>query len=170
MKLKHGIFLLGSLWVSSAFADMFCPNNFNSINKGDSLESVLSACGKPDSQKKSQEKPFQAQEWVYFVASSPDMPGTLKTTIAFDANGKVVNMSVNGSGLTETQICGGKTIQFGDTPDAIKAACGAPAYVTPMANGAEKPKDTEVVELHYNSNPPVTLTFRDGKLVERKEN
>ncbi len=168
MKLRALILAISTIIASSAWADMFCPNNFNSISMGDSLESVRKACGKPDSEKKSEVKPFEPQEWVYFISSDPGMSGTLRTTVAFDGNGKVVNMSVNGAGLTQTQICG-NTIQFGDTPEAIQAACGKPSYITPMDGSADKPKAIEMVELDYNSTPPVTLVFKDGKLIERKE-
>lgn len=167
------IILLSNLLFTSAWADMFCPKNFNSINIGDSLDTVIKACGKPDAKKTSKKQPFQAQEWVYYIASYPGMQGTLKTTVAFDNSGKVVNISVNGAGLSETQICNvqgnNPTIQFGDTTDKIEAACGKPAYInqTSAANGAPKP--TEITELQYNASPTtVTLVFENGKLTERK--
>jgi hypothetical protein len=163
------ILLITNFLFTNAWADMFCPNNFNSINIGDSLETVLAACGKPDNKTTTKAKPTQPQEWVYFIAASPGMPGTLRTTIAFDANGQVVNMSVNGAGVTQTQICGNQTIRFGDSQDTIQKACGKPEYVN-QTSGSKDAKEIETTELQYNSTPPVTLTFKDGKLQERKEN
>lgn len=169
MNRKALIFLVVNFMFTNSWADMFCPNNFNSISIGDSLDSVLAACGQPDKQTTKKDKPTQPQEWVYFIAATPDMPGALRTTIAFDANGKVVNISVNGAGVTQTQICG-QTIQFGDKQEDIQNACGKPAYVNQATNESEKLKEVEITELKYNSVPPVTLTFMDGKLQERKEN
>lgn len=168
MKMKWIMIIWGGLIFTNAWADMFCPKGFNFINIGDSLETVIKACGKPDMKKTYKKQPFQAQEWVYYIASYPGMPGTLKTTVAFDDSGKVINLSVNGAGLSETQICNNQTIQFGNTTAQVEAACGKPAYITQTsaANGAPKP--IEVTELQYNASPTVTLIFENGKMTERK--
>ncbi len=167
MKSTWIVGLLCGLLFSSAWADMFCPNGFSSINMGDSLDAVVKACGEPDSKKTTKKLPFQAQEWVYYVASYPGMTGTLKTTVAFDDSGKVINISVNGAGVSETQICKNKTIQFGNTPEEIEAVCGKPTYINKTTGeGAAKP--TEITELQYNASPTVTLVFQNGILTERK--
>src|SRR3990167_1250824 len=80
--------------LSSAF---FCPTNFNQIEIGDSLEQVTQSCGKPDKQEEREVKKEGAQEWSYFIPqavatdSMATTQGTLKTQIAFDSDGKVVN-------------------------------------------------------------------------------
>lgn len=169
MKAKLFVLILGSLFFSQAWADMFCPNNFNSINLGDSIAAVIAACGAPDSKTTNNKKANQPQEWTYYIANDPNMPGTMKTTIAFDASGSVINISVNGSGMSQTQICANNPIQLGDNMDAIKAACGNPTYInqTQIAQNASVP-ETEIVEFQYNSSPPVTLVFENGKLKERR--
>jgi hypothetical protein len=161
--------LLSCLLLSNAWADLFCPNNFNSINLGDTLNSVLQACGKPDSQKVTKKMPFEPQEWTYYVQSYPGMPGTLKTTVAFDQKGKVINISVNGAGLSQTQICNNQTnIQFGDTTDQVEAVCGKPAVITKTNAAMGAPKEIVETDLIYQGTPPVTLVFEDGILKERK--
>lgn len=169
MQTRWLILILLSTAFSTAWAQMFCPNGFNTINLGDSLETVQKSCGKPDAQKTYKTQPFQAQEWVYFIASFPDMPGTVKSTIAFDDNGKVVNLSVNGAGLSETQIYDNKTlIQVGDTVEKIEAVCGKPAYINQTSTGNPPPKAIEITELRYQAGPTVTLIFKNGKLTQRK--
>jgi hypothetical protein len=170
MKLKLSLLLLTTMFFSAAWADMFCPSNFNAINMGDTLDAVVKACGKPDSKKTTKQEAPQPQEWIYYLATNPGMPGTMKVSIAFDASEKAINISVNGSGMTQTQICNGAGIQVGDNQAAITKACGKPAYVSvsePPA-GTPKVKATEITELKYGSSPAVTLVFTDGKLTERK--
>jgi hypothetical protein len=164
------IFTVSLLVFSSAWADMFCPNNFNSVNLGDSPDAVLTACGKPDSKTSNNRKAAQPQEWGYYIATDPNKPGTMKLTIAFDADGKAINISVNGSGMPQTQLCANGQIELGDAQDAIQAACGKPTFVnqTLEAQKAEVP-ETEIVEFTYSSSsPPVTFVFENGKLTLRK--
>jgi hypothetical protein len=158
--------------MSSAWADMFCPNNFNSINIGDSLDAVIAACGAPDSKKESKKTPFQPQEWTYYIqqpALGAGMVGTLKTTFAFDASGKMVNMSVNGAGESQSMICDNiTTLSLGDTTDKVEKVCGKPVTITQTNTAMGAPKPTEVTELLYNGTPSVTLVFEDGILKERR--
>ena len=92
--------------------------------------------------------------------------GTLKTSFTFDANGKAVNISVNGIGVGATTICG-NNLQLGDTRDTVKAACGTPTLINKQTASPEKPS-IKVVEFTYKSTPPVTLIFENGKLKEKK--
>lgn len=169
MKSRLLFLTVGVLFFSSAWADMFCPNNFNSVNVGDSLEAVMTACGKPDSKSSNNKKAAQPQEWGYYIANDPSKPGTMKLTIAFDADGKAINISVNGSGMPQTQLCANGQIALGDNQDAVQAACGKPTFVnqTLEAQKAEVP-ETEVIEITYNASPAVTFVFENGKLVGRK--
>ena len=169
MRKKLSLALALTLFLSPAWADLFCPNNFNSINVGDPLADVLKACGKPDAQKVTKQQPPQPQEWVYYVATNPSMPGTMKLAIAFDGSEKAINLSVNGSGMTQTQICGDTGIQVGDDKAAITKACGKPAFINVSAPLTTTPvKTTEITELQYNGSPAVTLVFTDGKFTGRK--
>ncbi len=166
----------------------FCPSNFNQINFGDTLEQVQGLCG-PAAKQETKEitpAPTEAkgpQEWNYYiprayVLSATNQPQmTLKTQIVFDENGKAVNINVNGLSMPSTNVCGA-VIQLGSTQDAVKAACGNPSFVNQGAQPATatavtpstppQVQKTKITELTYNSTPPVTLTFENGILKEKK--
>lgn len=175
MKLKWLFLLTIALLANAARADMFCPTNFNSIKEGDSIAAVIAACGKPDSQASNNKKANQPQEWTYYLANqSTPAPtrsvagSTMKMTVAFDASGKAINISVNGSGMPQTAACGSQ-IQLGDAQDAVTNACGKPAYINQSqeAQNASVP-ETEITELTYNASPTVVLVFVNGRLSQRK--
>jgi hypothetical protein len=156
----------------------FCPKNFNQINTGDSIEQVLKQCGKPDSIKESKKiNDNIPQEWNYFVPQTVSTntfnqaQGTLKTSFAFDNEGKAINISVNGIGVGATALCG-KYVKLGDTRETIQSACGEPALVNRQASaqtGQPLPgQEIKIMEFTYTSTPPATLVFENGKLIERK--
>lgn len=162
-------------FVSSQTFAFFCPTNFSQINTGDTLEQVIAVCGAPDSTKTTTEEANTPQELTYYVNPTGSNTGqplpqvtSLKMTVAISAEGKVNNITVNGQSLITTPICNGNSIQVGDTFKTVKAACGDPGFVNKgqVANGAAK--ETKTTELRYNSNPPATLIFVDGKLQARK--
>ena len=143
---------------------MLCPNNFNEINIGDTLDHVKEQCGPPDTEKTVDGQANIPQEWVYFIQVAADNTATLRTTVAF-ANGKVSNLSANGTSLASTTICAGNTVSIGDTEESVKTACGKPALInqgnlTPAAVAALTPK---IVDVTYGS-PAVTLEFVNGVL------
>ena len=170
MKLSSAFLTIISLFFfEAAWADWFCPTNFNSINVGDSIATVTAACGQPDSKSSNNKKATQPQEWAYYVTADPTKPGTMKLTVAFDENGTVINIGVNGAGLPQTQLCANGNIQLGDTQDLVQAACGKPTLINQTEAGqkAEVP-EVEIVEMTYNSSPAVTLVFENGRLIQRK--
>lgn len=179
--LKPYKILFAALAIPSISFAFFCPNNFNQIDFGMTVDQVIQICGKPDAMKEStQQNDNVPQEWSYFIPQTVGMggsvqnpQGTLKTTMVFDDKGKAINISVNGIGVGATAICGGTNIQLGDDKDRIKAACGEPSFVnkqTAAANPAAAAQDaTKVVELTYSSiTPPVTLVFENGLLKDKK--
>ncbi len=145
---------------------MFCPNGFNQINIGDSIEQVKQTCGAPTSQKESESRAKVPQEWNYFVQVSPTDQATLKTTVALN-NGKVTNMSVNGIGVSSTAICNGNNVSVGDTDESVQRACGKPAFIT-QGNINPAPA-TKVIEFTYSSDTSSsTLVFENGVLTGTK--
>jgi hypothetical protein len=162
--------LISLLVVSTPSLAMFCPKGFNEMNLGDSPDTVIATCGKPDEQTSNKKAANQPEAWVYYIVGSPGSPGTLKTEVAFDVTGKVINISVNGAGVSQTPICNNKMIQFGDSKETVKAACGAPAYVNPNAkpDDVAAPDAIETTTFIYKTDPVITLIFKDNKLVERK--
>ncbi|HLB58007.1 MAG TPA: DUF2845 domain-containing protein [Gammaproteobacteria bacterium] len=163
--MKYFFIVIFALFSNQAYA-MFCPTNFNTINIGDTIAAVEQQCGKPNSKKTHETKTGVAEEWNYYVQPDPTAPtSTLKMTIALLDN-KIFNITVNGTSLVSTQICG-PTINVGDSTPTLTSACGKPAFI----NGGQKQpseKTTEVTEFTYNGTPSVVLTFEDGKLTEKK--
>lgn len=171
---------LAALLTSNHLFAWVCPNNFNQIAAGDSIELINQQCGKPASETKSEKEPNVPQEWSYFVnPSSPAYlpPGTpppppsasmgpsasVRMTINF-VDDKVVNISAQGMSLSSTNLCGA-TINVGDSTKAVKTACKDPGFVQKQATDA---KPIEVITYKYDTAPPNTLIFEGGKLKERK--
>lgn len=161
---------------SLSFA-FFCPTNFNQINYGNTTEEVIQACGKPDKQEDSTKQlDNMPQEWSYFLPQaatsnvlSPNGQTTLKTQITFDANGRVINISVNGIGVGASPLCG-RLIQLGDTTETIKAACGDPSFVnkqTTPTDSSAPPSEIKITTFYYSTTtPPAKLVFENGTLKE----
>ena len=169
------VFLLPT--ISYAF---FCPNNFNQINFGDTIAQIQQQCGTPAKQETKEIAPDipTPQEWNYYVprtytlsaTNQPEM--TLKTQIIFDANGKAININVNGLSMPSTNVCGA-VIQLGATQDTVKAACGNPAIInkqqaTAPQTGSTQPPKNKITEFTYSTTPPVTLVFENGVLKSKK--
>lgn len=158
-----------------------CPSTFNQINIGDTITQVEEQCGKPAMVNKSDLPNNQPQQWDYYLQpanSSNNMftaaqtQGTLKTTFAFDASGTLVNITVNGTGVGTSSNCGG-TVSIGDSRKSVEAACGKPSFINsqtpaPTAAGTDDKDANKQIEWTYQSTPPVTLIFREGKLAERR--
>ncbi len=153
-----------------------CPNNFNQIVPGDTIEQVVSQCGKPKKETVTQAAPSGPQEWQYFVQPKQSMRASqrskseagganVRMTIAF-VEKKVINITVQGSSLASTTICG-PTVSVGDTDKSVERNCGTPTFI--QRQESEKNKDpVEVIEYKYNTAPPNTLIFENGLLKERK--
>jgi hypothetical protein len=168
--------LLILLLIPTLTQAFFCPSNFSQINMGDSLDKILQQCGKPATQVDSSKEVATAQEWDYYIPQSVQdnsggqVTGTLKTSFTFDANGKAINISVNGIGVGSTTVCG-NNVQLGDSPETVKKACGEASFINKQQSSAGLGGGTphiKVTELTYDSNPPVTLVFEGGVLVRTK--
>lgn len=180
-KLRIGIFtiltLAGTFLPATSYA-LFCPNNFNQINIGDSIDYVTQQCGAPSTQN-TKDKPQEGpQEWSYFIPqtvssdSLQQQQGTLKTSVTFDANDKAINISVNGIGVGSTTLCN-SPIQLGATREQVKAACGKPSFIDKQngasdALGQPPPPDKITTFVYGSGTTPATLTFENGKLTEKK--
>lgn len=161
--MKYGLAVVLILLSGQAFA-MFCPDGFNSINVGDTIEEVQKQCGKPTAET-SKDAPVTGlpQEWGYFKAPIGSQM-TLKVSVAFDQD-KVVNISVNGQSMQTTNICGA-AITVGDALSSVKSACGKPSYINQsQAQQAGVLSPTKMTELNYNT---TVLIFENGRLKTRK--
>lgn len=142
----------------------FCPNNFQDIQIGESQDSVLQKCGKPDSQKEIAPANNGPQEWIFNITTAAGQ-GSLRMSVMIQDN-KVLNIFANGMSMPSTSICG-TAVSVGTTADQLKAACGMPTLINKGTPSANSPPP--MVEMLYNSRPPITLIFEDGKLKERKQ-
>lgn len=170
MKLRF-ISLAVVLASSNAFA-LLCPGNFSHIELGDSLSSVVAKCGEPTKKETKPVPQKTPQEWSYLIpqtvsaGTTGQQQGTLKATITFDADGKAINITVNGIGVGASTICG-NNISLGNDTDAVKAACGKPSFINqqPPPDTGNPNKDMQTIYT-YQTNPPTTFVFKDGVLSE----
>lgn len=167
MKQRLAVLLL--LGFSNSSFAMFCPVGFNQIYIGDTIEQVQKQCGKPDSQNTKKEEPMVPQEWSFFVSQPPvvsSQPQAAQKMIVTLINGKVVNMTVSGFSVSNSNLCGA-LVSVGDTAENVKTACGNPGFINKSSeNSGQKP--TEITEFKYNSTPAATLIFENGRLKQRK--
>lgn len=172
--LKKLFFIASTLLAPSISFAFFCPNNFNQIEIGDSIQTVTKQCGKPDKEETTTVTKEGPQEWSYYIPQTVSTTamsqeqGTLKTQITFDENNKAINISVNGIGVGSSTICG-TPINLGDSRDTVKSACGKPSFINKQQPATGQPPDeTKITEFTYNSNPPGKLIFENGKLKEKQ--
>ena len=155
--------------VSFAF---FCPNNFNQINFGDTISQVDTTCGTPDHKEEKTEDANVPQEWSFYVpqtvaiSGNQQAQGTLKATMAFDKDGKLINISVNGIGVGATDLCG-TNIGLGATQDAVKGACGTPAFINKQQAAPSAP-GKKIVIYTYGAESSVKPIFENGVLTKKE--
>jgi len=174
--MRNTLLLLSILTVSTSASAMFCPNNFNQINIGDSIAQVEQQCGKPDFQKKLQPEDNGPQEWSFYVhpqmkkyteiRTNSGAEASVKMTVAFN-EGKAINITVNSMSLATTTVCG-PAVSVGDSAKSVKSACGEPVFIAKNDQPANAQKPPESIEYKYSSSPPVILIFVGGQLTERK--
>jgi len=182
MKLK---IMMTTALISAAVSPLsyafFCPTNFNNIDIGDSMAKVEQQCGAPGNKEIKDPPDTKPQQWSYFLQPQPtgqvptNAQGTLKTSFAFDGDGRVVNISVNGIGVSSISTCR-QPISMGSTRDAVKDACGEPILITKQnqSESAQAAPDAPIdlnkkqVEFTYSGTPPVTLVFLNGRLAEKR--
>lgn len=164
--MKKIFLLIGLSWVTTSSYAFFCPTNLQQINFGDSLEQVTQQCGKPNTERKILVNPDDApQEWVF-----NNNDGTAQVRLMFIKQ-HISSITENGMPIATTNICGGN-IAVNDSMDAVKLTCPAPTLINKDNNNLpkedEKDFSTGTVEFGYQTSPPVTLVFTDGKLTGKK--
>lgn len=167
MKLAS-LFGMTLLSYSTLSIAMFCPNNLNQIQIGDSIQQVESQCGKPPSQKTYKKASTAPQEWNYFLKINPQDQGTIKVTFSF-VNNQAINISANGIGVGATAICGSNVV-LGANMQTVEAACGKPVSISQLNNvpGQESTPAPDISEWKFDGPTPNTLVFENGVLTERK--
>jgi len=153
-----------------------CPNNFNQIVPGDTIDQVVKQCGKPQSKNVTEKTPMGPQEWQYFITPKKSVlpaqnelsqvaGASVKLSVAL-IEGKVINIAVQGSSLSSTTLCG-PTIKVGDSFKSVERNCGKPTFIQRQESERDT-KPLEVIEYKYNTAPPNTLIFENGRLKEHK--
>jgi len=104
------------------------------------------------------------QEWIYNITVANK--GSLRMSVMLQDN-KVINIFANGMSMPTTSICG-SALSVGDTGVKLKSTCGTPTLIN-KGETADSSKPKPLVELLYQSRPPITLVFENGKLKEKKE-
>lgn len=167
MKRQLGLLLL--LGFSTSSFAMFCPKGFNQISMGNTIDQVIQQCGTPDGQTTKKVEAMGNQEWSFYVNQPPPIssqPQAAQKMVVTLINGKVANMTVSGFSVANSNLCGA-LVSVGDSAENVKAACGTPGFIN-KSSDSNGPKPTEVTEFNYNSTPPMTLIFENGKLKEKK--
>lgn len=173
--MKRQLLILVCWFFSSCSFAMFCPNNFNLVNIGDTIATVEAKCGPPNVKKVIIDESNVPQEWTYFLpvpvygmsaGSFNNNPGTIKFTVAF-VNNAITNISSNGIGVGATTICNNINLQIGSTLREVEDACGKPALITktnqPGPTG-QVPTPTQIMNWTYIGNKTTTLIFENGFL------
>lgn len=167
MKLKIALMGILLLFTHTSFAT-FCPNNFNIVNEGDSMDKVIALCGQPLSKKETRDTSNQPQQWSFYPATSRNQ-GTLKLNVAL-VGGIIKNISINNISLRSTDVCGA-AINVGDSVDKLRNACGDPADTNFSDNtqGVQFGTAADIItELHYQGTSAVTFLFKNGKLTQKR--
>lgn len=190
-----GVTFFISLFIPLNVLAMFCPTNFNSIDLGNSIAQVQQFCGQADSSRQYQMSSMTSQEWTYYIKPKFGDTRHTKMRILFK-NDKVINVNTTthdavGVGcspviqlgttqkivrcsksfdqeynVSATTLCG-PFIQLGDSTQTVASACGQPDLVSQPPSSA---LPIDVVEMRYDTHPPVTLVFENGLLTDRKFN
>jgi len=181
MKLKVLTALLTAALPCSLFAaqSLYCPQNHAYIHIGMTTNEVIAACGQPLGKQESNQPIFQkipVQQLIYNNKGTDtvfygvwNLPtGNGGATLEVDIVDKVVKgVKMNGTDNKAFSICGGVSIQIGDPIGKVFGACGSPSivnntYVNQIVPTAKKPENWLYQPGQYQ--PPVSLTFVDGKL------
>lgn len=178
MTFKQFTCMLIALVIPTLSFAFFCPTNFNQIQIGDSIDTVIKLCGKPNSEKKSSVPNDDVpQQWSYYfpqnyvIGATNDKQGSQPAVITFNASGSVVNISVNNVSVNSTRVCG-SGIQLGSTRESVKSACGKPSFINRQTQSTDPTESSsekiEIIQYVYTTTPPMTLIFQDGKLKEKR--
>jgi len=172
------LLLSSSAW---SVQSLYCPQRSGYINIGMSQDQVIAACGQPVSKQNSNNpvmKKVPMQQLVYNNQGAPQVSyGNISINVATNNSGaqlqvnvvdnKVASITMNGNSTNAFSICGGTNIAVGAPVSAVYNACGSPAlnnesFIYQPIPSVTKPQIWLYQPGQYQ--PPVSLTFVDGKL------
>lgn len=161
------------LFATPAFA-WLCPSNFKSVQAGDTQDIVKQLCGSPSSTKElPAEKKQVPEQWDYVIQNNNRLDNRSKQnnklSLLFDANGKLVNMTLDGTSINQSSACT-NPFRVGDQKDAIKRSCGAPSFIL-QSQSSEPAATTETTSVLWVYETPTGTTrflFKNGILTDRQ--
>lgn len=168
---KLTLFILALALISGqTYAGSFvCPNTYQTIMTGYSLQQVEAACGKPTtihSKNQIQTKPANYTQWVYTSSSPLSINQYAPQMLITFAEDKVTEISVSNQQHIASFPCYnfGK-IQVGSSTSQVQTQCGPPTYVNQIQKAFKTPITVTVLTYNFGSYRPIMIfTFENDKL------
>lgn len=162
-----------------ATESLYCKQKHGYINLGMTVDQVQAACGEPAAIQESK-RPYMekvpVQQLMYTNKGTQRVvQNPFAVNVGFGGadlevnivNNKVKSILVNGNNSNAASFCEGLSIQVGDDAAKVYGSCGTPTivnntYIEEPVRTVTKP----VVWIYKQgpNEPPVSLTFIDGKL------
>ncbi|CAN5309951.1 DUF2845 domain-containing protein [soil metagenome] len=174
------VFYMSSLVLffgGSAYAASYvCPNSYQTVTTGDTMEKVKAACGEPTQANTRKEQgmvPNVLVQWVYTSEMpqagnnrginpyAPQMLVTFKDDV-------VLEISTNSQTLNTMFACyNNKRISVGSSKSDVRFACGAPSLVNTLQKAEQVNKQITTWNYNFGSyRPSINFTFEDNKLTQ----
>lgn len=156
------------IFTTPAFANQFfCMKHGGIIKNGDTTAQVEQACGKPLTVQQKIAKTLTRQavtQWVYLDRALKLLnPPTMK--ISFIDN-QVSKIRANNTFLGQASCYNHNRVQVGDSPQAVRLACGNPDFAyTYLSN---KPAIKHIIEWTFQNGalqPKTYVDFENGVVV-----
>lgn len=151
-------------------ASFVCPNTFQTVLTGYSMEQVTAACGLPTSTSTTHGRatmPVYQTKWIYsptnLIQFTPNELLVEEVAITFE-NDKVVAISSTEARSLSKLACL-KRITLGSSNSDVIQQCGSPNYINHTVAG--KNQSTTLSHWFYNYGaykPQMIFTFQDGIL------
>jgi hypothetical protein len=155
-------------------ASFVCPNTFQTILTGDSMEQVTAACGPPTSTSTTDGRattPVYQTKWVYsptnLIQFTSNELLSEEIAIIFENDKVVAISSTESHALSKLQCL--RHITLGSSNSDVIQQCGAPNYINHTVTG--KTQSTTLNHWFYNYGrykPQMIFTFQDGVLKDIK--
>lgn len=164
---------------------IYCPQRHGYIKLGMTKQEVVSACGEPLSKQESdqpattrvpvkqliftrlnQGSVYPTLNPIFEAWSLPSGTGDVRLEVDI-VNNKVSAIRLNGSDTNAISICQNGTFNVGDDESKVYNACGSAEFINETYTDQMLPGDDRSTVWIYEINayePPVSLTFVDGKL------
>lgn len=164
---------LGGCFQLAFSTQVMCPGKMQFVNIGDSLQTVLSACGKPQKiiEKKAsqQNNPSDYIVWFFQLSNRGKASLHADTLVTIFSQTSVAAIRINNS-LANQYQCPNGIIQIGSSMEDVVANCGPPIrqkkVANPKASAKSAPANQALLVYQPESYMPArTFIFNKDKLV-----